>query len=33
VTFPDFRTGHEMMRVIDAAVESDRSGRWVKVAD
>jgi predicted dehydrogenase len=31
-TFPDFRTGHEMMCVIDAAVESNGSGRWVKVA-
>ncbi|NTV82197.1 MAG: Gfo/Idh/MocA family oxidoreductase [Candidatus Aminicenantes bacterium] len=30
-TFPDFRTGHEMMCVIDAAVESHRSGRWIKV--
>ena len=30
-TFPDFRTGHEMMCVIDAAVESNRSGKWVKV--
>jgi predicted dehydrogenase len=30
-TFPDFRTGHEMMCVIDAAVESDRTGRWVEV--
>jgi predicted dehydrogenase len=30
-TFPDFRTGHEMMCVIDAAVESNKSGRWVKV--
>jgi predicted dehydrogenase len=29
---PDFRTGHEMMCVIDAAVESDRTGRWVRVA-
>jgi predicted dehydrogenase len=29
--FPDFRTGHEMMCVVDAAVESDRAGRWVKV--
>ncbi len=29
--FPDFRTGHEMMCVIDAAVQSDRSGAWVKV--
>jgi predicted dehydrogenase len=32
-TFPDFRTGHEMMCVIDAAVESDRTGRWVKVGE
>lgn len=31
VTFPDFRTGHDMMCVIDAAVESDRAGRWVEV--
>jgi len=30
-TFPDFRTGHEMMCVIDAAVEANKSGRWVKV--
>ena len=29
--FPDFRTGHEMMCVIDAAVRSDRSGAWAKV--
>ena len=29
--FPDFRTGHEEMCVIDAAVESSRSGRWIKV--
>ena len=29
--FPDFRTGHEMMCVIDAAVRSDKSGAWVKV--
>jgi predicted dehydrogenase len=29
--FPDFRTGHEEMCVIDAAVESSRSGKWVKV--
>jgi predicted dehydrogenase len=28
---PDFRTGHEMMCVIDAAVESDRSGGWTAV--
>lgn len=31
VHFPDFRTGHEEMGVIDAAIESSRSGRWVKV--
>ena len=30
-TFPDFRTGHEMMCVIDAAIASNRSGGWVKV--
>jgi predicted dehydrogenase len=30
-TWPDFRTGHDMMCVIDAAVESDRSGRWAPV--
>ena len=30
-TRPDFRTGHEMMCVIDAAVRSDRSGTWAKV--
>jgi len=30
-TFPDFRTGHDMMCVIDAAIESDQAGRWVKV--
>ncbi|MDD8025969.1 MAG: Gfo/Idh/MocA family oxidoreductase [Acidobacteriota bacterium] len=29
--FPDFRTGHEEMRIIDAAVESSRDGRWVRV--
>lgn len=28
---PDFRTGHEMMCVIDAAAESYRSGTWVRV--
>ena len=28
---PDFRTGHEMMGIVDAAVESDRLGRWIKV--
>jgi predicted dehydrogenase len=31
VRFPDFRTGHEEMCVIDAAVESAKTGRWVKV--
>ena len=30
-TFPNFRTGHEMMCVVDAAVESDRRGAWVEV--
>ena len=30
-TFPDFRTGHEMMCIIAAPVESDRMGRWVKI--
>ncbi len=30
-TFPDFRTGHDMMCVIDAAVESYQAGRWVAV--
>jgi len=28
---PDFETGHEEMCVIEAAVESSRLGRWVKV--
>ncbi len=32
-TFPDFRTGHEMMCIIDAAVESDRRGAWVEVGE
>jgi predicted dehydrogenase len=31
VRFPDFETGHEEMCVIDAAVESHKMGRWVKV--
>ncbi len=31
VRFPDFRTGHEEMRIIDAAVESNRTGRWTRV--
>ncbi len=30
-TCPDFRTGHEMMCVIDAAVRSDKSGSWARV--
>jgi len=30
-TFPDFRTGHEMMCVIDAAVASHQSRTWTKV--
>ena len=30
-TLPDFGTGHEMMCIIDAAVESDRSGGWTAV--
>jgi len=29
--FPDFRTGHRMMRVIDAAVRSDKAGAWARV--
>jgi predicted dehydrogenase len=31
VRFPDFETGHEEMCVIDAAVESNALGKWVKV--
>jgi predicted dehydrogenase len=31
VTFPDFGTGHDAMRIIDAAVESNRLGRWVRI--
>ena len=31
VHFPDFQTGHEEMCVIEAAVESSQSGKWVKV--
>jgi hypothetical protein len=31
VRFPDFETGHEEMCVIDAAVESNKLGRWVTV--
>lgn len=30
-TIPGFRTGHEMMCVIDAAVSSSRAGRWARV--
>jgi predicted dehydrogenase len=30
-TLPDFRTGHEMMCIIDAAVESDKAGGWTAV--
>jgi predicted dehydrogenase len=29
--FPDFQTGHEAMCVLGAAVESHKSGKWVKV--
>ncbi|MEN6560079.1 MAG: Gfo/Idh/MocA family oxidoreductase [Acidobacteriota bacterium] len=32
-TFPDFRTGHEMMRVIDATVSSSQAGRWARVKE
>jgi len=31
VRFPDFATGHTEMCVIDAAIESNKTGRWVKV--
>ncbi|MCX6560002.1 MAG: Gfo/Idh/MocA family oxidoreductase [Candidatus Aminicenantes bacterium] len=31
VAFPDFATGHEEMRIIDAAVESSRTGSWTRV--
>jgi predicted dehydrogenase len=31
VSFPDFQTGHEEMCVIDAAIESFKAGKWVKV--
>ncbi len=31
VHFPDFQTGHEEMCVIEAAIESAKSGKWVKV--
>ncbi len=30
-TFPDFRTGHDMMCIIDAALASSRSSAWAKV--
>jgi predicted dehydrogenase len=29
---PDFRTGHDMMRILDAARASAESGTWAKVA-
>jgi predicted dehydrogenase len=31
VALPDFKTGHEKMCIIDAAIKSGKSGRWVKV--
>jgi hypothetical protein len=31
VAYPDFHTGHEEMRIIDAAVESAKMERWVRV--
>jgi predicted dehydrogenase len=31
VHFPDFRTGHEEMRIIDAAIQSAMSGSWVNI--
>jgi predicted dehydrogenase len=31
VAFPDFAAGHEEMRMIDAAVESSRTGSWTRV--
>ncbi len=31
VDFPDFETGHRAMCIIDAAIESSRSGKWVNV--
>ncbi len=31
VRFPDFRTGHGIMCVLDAAIESHKAGRWAKV--
>lgn len=30
-TFPDFEAGHEAMCIVDAAVESNRTGGWVEV--
>jgi len=29
--FPDFRTGHNIMAILEAAIESRKSGRWAKV--
>jgi predicted dehydrogenase len=31
LTLPDFKTGHEMMCIIDAAIKSGKSGKWEKV--
>jgi predicted dehydrogenase len=31
-TFPDFKTGHELMCIVDAALHSGRHGKWVKVS-
>jgi len=33
VRFPDFHTGHGAMCVLAAAVDSQKSGRWVKVRE
>jgi len=33
VDFPDFRTGHEEMCIIDAAVESNKTGKWVRLRE
>lgn len=30
-SFPGFAEGHEAMRIVDAAVESSRAGRWVRL--
>jgi predicted dehydrogenase len=31
--YPDFRFGYELQRVVDACVQSDREGRWVKISE